>query len=206
VQMQTRRQLLQQTVALPFAMCLRATPAQSTVEIISEPNCLSQESAEGFRALLASITASDITIVCGISRLNSHRVFELRERALRGAWIIWENPPFAPYERILEGAFGIATRDRKLISSDRLYISYTWPVPALTRTFSAITPVSCAPAEVVARYGNVPVVMKRHLGRGGIVFLGSMLGPNLRAEEREAKQIATAIFSGITSAGTSTEA
>lgn len=205
--MQTRRQLLQQTVALPLAMCLRATPQQSTIEIISEPNCLSQESAEGFRTLLASSTASDITILCGISRrLNSHRMFELRNRALRGAWIIWENSPFVHQKQILEDAFGIATQDRKLISSDRLYISYNWPVPALTRTFSAIIPVSCAPAEVVARYGHVPIAMKRRLGRGGILFLGSMLGPNLRAEEREAKQIAEAIFSRITSAGTSTEA
>jgi hypothetical protein len=204
--MQTRRQLLQQTVAFPLAMCLRATPQRTAIEIISEPNCLSQESAQGFRALLASIPAIDVILVCGISRLNSRRMFELRDRALRGAWIIWESSPFAHQPQILEDVSGITTQNQTLVSLDRLYVSYTWPVPALTRTFFAITPVFCAPAEVVARYGNVPVAMKRRLGRGGIVFLGSMLGPNLGAEEREAKQIATAIFSGIASAGTSTEA
>ena len=204
--MQTRRQLLQRTVGLPLAMCLRPTPGQSTIGIISEPNCLSQESAEGFRALPPSVSARDVVVLCGISRLNIRRVFELRDRVLRGAWVIWENSPFARQKQILEDAFGISTQDQNLVSPDRIYISYKWPVPILTRTFSAITPVSCAPAQVVARYGSIPVAMKRRLGRGGVVFLGSMLGPNLRAGEREAQQIAAAIFSGITSAGTSTEA
>jgi hypothetical protein len=204
--MLTRRQLLEQTFAVPLAMSLRATVQPSRIEIISEPNCLSQESAEGFRAVLASIAASDVILLCGVSCPNGHRTFELRHRALRGAWVIWENSPFAHQKEMLEDAFGIATEDRQPVSPDRLYVSYNCPVHTLTRALSAITPVSCAPGEIVARYGNVPVAMKRPLGRGGIVFLGSMLGPNLRAEEREAKQIATAIFSGIASAGTSIEA
>jgi hypothetical protein len=204
--MQTRRELLQRIVAVPLASCLRAAPQRPAIEIISEPNCLSRESAEGFRNLLASIPASDFVLLCGITCLNRRRSLELRKRAVRGAWIIWENSPFAHRARVLEDAFGIAAGDLQFISPESLYVTYHWPVPKLTRTFSAITPVSCAPAEVIASYGNVPVGMKRYLGRGGVVFLGSMLGPNLRAGEPEAIEIAAAIFSGITSAGTSIEA
>jgi hypothetical protein len=43
--------------------------------------------------------------------------------------------------------------------------------------------------------------MKRRIGRGGIVFLGSMLGPNLHAEEPEAHRIATALLSIMSRAG-----
>lgn len=51
-------------------------------------------------------------------------------------------------------------------------------------------PVRCSQAEVVAFYGDTPVAMRRAIGRGGLVVLGSMLGPSLRAEDREARAIA----------------
>ena|SRR5579863_7046148 len=78
--MQTRRQLLQQVLALPLVMPSRATAEPCEVEIISDSDCLSQESAEGFRSLQCSL--GQIIVLCGISALSRQRALELRNRAL----------------------------------------------------------------------------------------------------------------------------
>jgi hypothetical protein len=201
----TRRHILQQALAVPFAMCAEASSAPAASQIISEPNCLSQESAAGFRSLhRASITI----LLCGMSTLGKSGALQLREQALRGKWIVFESSPLCTRKqaRTLQDVFGIALNEPVAASSDDLFARYIWPHSALTRSFSAVIPVACSPTEAIAHYGGVPIAMKRRIGRGGIVFLGSMLGPNLRAEEPEATKLAAAIFSGTTFAGTSTAA
>lgn len=197
----TRRALLQQALAVPFAASVDArSTAAPGLQILSEPNCLSQESAAGFGSLFASRPAHEtrnIIVLCGIRRPGA---LHLRERALGGAWIVWESSPVST----TEDAFGIRLHKAIVPSSDQLYVRYRWPHTALLRSFSAVIPVSCPAREVIAHYGAVPIAMKRRVGRGGIVFLGSMLGPNLHAQEPQALQLVTAISSSITSACTST--
>jgi hypothetical protein len=67
----------------------------------------------------------------------------------------------------------------------------------LTRTFLALVPVISEANETIAYYGRIPVAAKRRIGQGGIVVLGSMLGPNVRAAEREAAEITTEIFRSL---------
>ena len=74
------------------------------------------------------------------------------------------------------------------------YIEYTKPVSRLARTFEAITPIDCEPTDVIARLGRHSVCVRKRVGRGGLVFLGSMLGPGLFAEEREALAIGAALL------------
>jgi len=171
-------------------------------EIISEPNCLSQESADGFRTLIAP-GSSNVILLCGVSAIDASLACRLRERALAGTWVIWESAliacearEFATQARILREVFGVNLMQPVALSPDQLrttgmFIHYRWPSAALTRSFSSVIPVACARAETIAWYGNTPVAMRRRFGSGGLVFLGSMLGPNLRAEEREAHAIVT---------------
>lgn len=190
---------------IPFAMCAEARSAPAARQIISEPNCLSQESAEGFRPLHRT---SNVILLCGASTLGKSRALHLRKQALRGNWIVFESSPLCTRKqaRTLHDVFGIALKEPFAASADHLFVHYRWPHAALTRTFSAVIPVSCSPTDAIAHYAGVPIAMKRRIGRGGIVFLGSMLGPNLRAEEPQARALAAAIFSGTISAGTSTAA
>jgi hypothetical protein len=190
---------------VPFAMSAEVSSAPAVPQIISEPNCLSEESAAGFRSLDPT---SNVILLCGASTLGEARALRLREQALKGKWIVLESSPlYLPKQaRALHEMFGILLSEPITPSSDRLYVRYQWPHTALTRCFSAVIPVTCSPTEAIAHYAGVPIAVKRRIGRGGIVFLGSMLGPNLRAEEREARELAAAIFSGTTSAGTSTAA
>ena len=202
----TRRHILHQALCVPLATCLRAgsqLPAEP--QIVSEPNCLSQESAAGFRPLHQT---PNVILLCGLSALARAHALHLRAQALRGKWIVFEASPLCTQHQAqtLRDVFGIVLDEPVTLSADHLYVRYNWPHTALTRAFSAVIPVTCSPAEAIAHYGGVPIAMKRRTGSGGIVFLGSMLGPNLCAEEREARELAAAIFSGTTSAGTSTAA
>lgn len=201
----TRRSILQQALVVPFAVRTEARSAPAGPQIISEPNCLSQESAEGFRSLHPT---SNVILLCGVANLAKGRALDLSKQIHRGSWIVWESSPFCSgnQRRILRDVFGIVLREPVIPSSDHLYVRYSWPRPALTRTFSAVIPVACSDQDAIGRYGGVPVAMKRQIGRGGIVFLGSMLGPNLHAEERQANELVGVILSRITSAGTSTKA
>lgn len=181
----TRREILQNALLLPAAI----PRSSSTLQVICEDDCLSQESAAGFRSVLQPHAPRNLVVVCGavdtVTALHLHRL------ALDGRWIIWEAPlrscAIAP-------------------SADHLYVRYRWPHTTLTRSFSSMMPVRCQAAEVIAHYRDIPVAMKRRLGRGGIIYLGCMLGPNLRAQEMQAIQLVTAISSRTTCAGTSTKA
>lgn len=178
----TRREVLRDALAIPLAASGLSVPAGP--RILAAPDCLSQESAEGFRPVLAGLRARNVIVLCGMSCVDLFRL-----EAFRGAWIICEPSPFT-----INGA-----RD----SESELYVRYRWPHIALTRCFSRAMPVSCQEAEAIAHYRGVPVAMKRRIGCGGMIWLGSMLGPNLRAEEPQARALAAAIFSEIACGGTS---
>ncbi len=200
----TRRQILQQALFVPLVA--RAGPSAgpaTTLQLISEPNCLSEESAEGFRSLRLP---PNVILLCGISTLDSARALQLRAQAFAGHWIVFETSPRCTLKlrQALHDVFGIALREPVTPLSDRLYVRYSWPHSVMTRSFSGLIPVASSRTEAIAHYAGLPVAMKRTLGSGGVLLLGSMLGPNMRAEEPQSKQLVTAIFSRITSACTST--
>jgi len=62
------------------------------------------------------------------------------------------------------------------------YIDYHWPVRAKVRDFTHAVPVRATKAEIIAMIGSRPVATRV----GGLVFLGSPIGPSLLAGDREA--------------------
>jgi hypothetical protein len=186
--MQSRRQFLQDALIAPMAVASLGTAAGP--RIIAEPDCLSQESAQGFRTVLHKHGLANLIVVCGAAMHP-----RLRAAAVNGAWVVWEISPFRNQSSLAIPA-----------SPGDLYVRYTWPRMTLTRSFSHMIPIQGTDTEVIAYYRDVPMALKRRMGRGGIIYLGSMLGPNLQAEEREAHELATAIFSEIACADTSTAA
>ena len=169
---------MKQSFVAPLAFGVRAKE-KTSVEIISGTDCLSQESAAGFRLLLNSVRpANGMLIVCGPSAPGG-----AADRANRGEWILHELSP----DPVISDA------------SDGLFVRYDWPHTALVRTFLGRTPLPCSEEEVIARYAGVPVAMKRRIGRGGVVVLGSMLGPSLYAQDREAHRLAAAMIQGLRS-------
>ncbi|MBV9761516.1 MAG: hypothetical protein JO340_13215 [Acidobacteriaceae bacterium] len=191
----TRREVLQQALSAPLALHL--DPCAS-LRILSEPNCLSQESATAFRSLRLP---SNLTVLCGVANIGKTQAIALREQLRRGRSVLWELSPHTTgnQRHALRDIFGIVVGEPFTPSPKHLYIEYDWPHPALTRSFSEMLPLR-ADATPIASYQGMPIAVKR----GGLIVLGSLLGPNIYAEEAQSNQVLSAIFSRITSADTST--
>jgi hypothetical protein len=66
------------------------------------------------------------------------------------------------------------------------YVDYDWPVKTKIRDFSTIVPIRSQDCQVIARVEQSAVACRKNVGRGTLVFLGSPLGPALRAGDAEA--------------------
>ncbi len=198
--MPTRRELLAGFGVAPWSIAVRG----GGVEILEEPHCLSRESARGYRLLLKnerSVPAGgDLIIVAGARRISIETCRALRVRVEAGAWVMFESGVcFSSVEEaagqaaILERAFDLNVLPR-IVTKGCSYVAYTWPHSAMTRTFERVTPIQCVLDERVADFGGAPVCARKRLGNGGVVYLGTMLGPSLFAEEREAHAIGRALL------------
>jgi hypothetical protein len=209
--MATRREVLLNILSTPFAASLFAHSGQPVCahpKIISEPHCLSEESATGFRLLLRrntlawSALSPKVIIAPGARQLSRETARELLQEVVRGTWLILESGLcFMPREQaagqiqVLRDLFGLEVQ-APLASRDR-YIEYAWPVVRLVRDFSVSTSVKCSQSEKIAEFAGATVCMRRRVAKGGIIFLGSMLGPGLLAQEREAYQVGSAMLEEI---------
>jgi hypothetical protein len=68
------------------------------------------------------------------------------------------------------------------------YVSYVWPQETKVRDFSRIVPVSLQTGDVIGSVGAMPVALKKRVGKGTLIFLGSPLGPALGASDLEARR------------------
>jgi hypothetical protein len=119
---------------------------------------------------------------------------------------------FAAHQRMLDRCFNVAVEppadvwfgksagDRLLAHRSRPhqrnkqdsgesipYVNYVWPRATSVRDFSRVIPVSTKGGDVIGRVGPLPVAMKKSLANGTLIFLGSPLGPALRAGDPEAR-------------------
>lgn len=67
------------------------------------------------------------------------------------------------------------------------YVNYLWPRVTKVRDFSRVVPVSARVGDVIGRVGTLPVALKRRVGEGTLIFLGSPMGPALRVGDPEAR-------------------
>jgi len=67
------------------------------------------------------------------------------------------------------------------------YVRYVWPRDIMVRDFTRVIPVSAKGGEVIGWAGSLAVGSKRPVGKGTLIFLGSPLGPALRASDPEAR-------------------
>jgi hypothetical protein len=218
--MLTRREFLLGLSLAPVVaklpLCERAL--RPRMELWPEDHWLSVESASGFQALLhrelsAIHTASrhcdlvSLIILPGTRGITMERCEQLLRRMQEGAWIILEiGSCFSSLEEskqqtsLVERTFNLEVFPPVRVcesSAKDNYVAYEWPIRRLVRTFEATTPLRCKPTEIIARFAGQPVCAKKKVGRGGLVYLGSMLGPGLFAEEHEALAIGAAMIASL---------
>jgi hypothetical protein len=69
------------------------------------------------------------------------------------------------------------------------YVSYRWPHEAHIRDFSRAIPVTAANGHAIGHWGELSVAWSKPVGAGTLVFLGSPIGPALRANDSEAHSL-----------------
>jgi hypothetical protein len=68
------------------------------------------------------------------------------------------------------------------------YVNYSWPCEALVRDFSRVVPVLAPDHEIIGRVGSLSVASKRAVENGLLIFIGSPLGPSMRAGDPESQK------------------
>ena len=66
------------------------------------------------------------------------------------------------------------------------YVNYLWPQETNVRDFSRVIPVLADEGNVIGKVGALPVALKRGVANGTLIFLGSPMGPGLRAGDPQA--------------------
>jgi len=104
-----------------------------------------------------------------------HAVWNAQQRLLQSHLDLMIQPPVR--------LWSAAGRHRSLP-----YVDYLWPLTTKVRDFSRVLPLSAPEWDVIAQMQSMTVGVRRKIGKGTITFLGSPLGPALRAGDQQARQ------------------
>jgi hypothetical protein len=132
----------------------------------------------------------------GTGEFAAHQKMLLRyfDLAVESPVDLWSGNPIGA-ERFAQRCEQNARKElHRYVSSP--YIDYDWPQETKVRDFSRVILVSAKSGDVIARVRGLPVALKRRVGEGTLIFLGSPIGPLLRAGDPEARswlQMATAV-------------
>jgi hypothetical protein len=69
------------------------------------------------------------------------------------------------------------------------YVAYYWPREARIRDFSRVIPVSAKNGRAIGHWGEIPVAWRKSIGTGTLIFVGSPIGPALRAGDCDASSL-----------------
>lgn len=169
------------------------------------------ESAAGYEAALSSLSipfefasfesltpARTIILPSAVSTKVS-ALASVREHIEKGSTVLYESGAaflsagnFAFHKRLIRSVFKLSLHDPVGLwdSADSTkqspYVDYHWPVVTKVRDFSRVVPVESDKAEIIASFNGLPVAVRRRIGKGTLVFLGSPLGQHLLYGDREA--------------------
>jgi hypothetical protein len=80
------------------------------------------------------------------------------------------------------------SRNRKQTGHESVpYVTYNWPLETRVRDFNRAIPVSSKDGLAIANLGDLPVALSKRIGKGTFIFLGSPIGPAIRAGDSEAR-------------------
>lgn len=114
-----------------------------------------------------------LLLECGLGFVDSS-IFEAQQIFLR-----------SHFDLSIESPVHLLTRqDRHYVP----YVNYFWPIEVSVREFSPVVPLSGHKASWIGWAQELPVALRRKIGKGTLTFLGSPLGPALLAGDLQARQ------------------
>jgi len=136
-------------------------------------------------------------VVPGAGEVDDDLGLRMARLVDRGGWLVFESAAgfageaaFRTQREMLVSHFGLSIeRPMDLWESGESivpYVDYVWPAAVKIRDFSRVVPVSCETSEGIGSIGGRQVAVRRRVGRGVLVFLGSPIGPALGAGDGDA--------------------
>jgi hypothetical protein len=149
------------------------------------------------RLLAADVPAPELIIVSPVGEISAAAARRLLRRAGGGATVLVESGAVFGDDAALRvhreslAHLGVDVgAPRALWPRPRggiPYVEYRWPVAAMVRDHSRVIPVLPRSGdEVIARVDGIAAALRRRVGRGCLVVLGSPLGPALDAGDTAA--------------------
>lgn len=199
--------------ALDWSVTGRRTDRRFGRALFEPPHCVLGESLQGYQSALGGerryLSAGSVEsqsdmrwiIVPSLGPLDSIAAQAVADFLYRGGFLILESAggflsgaEFERHQGTLRECFHLEVERPIGLwkgETDRHggtpYVSYDWPRATMVRDFSSVVPVSGNSGEVIGSVGEWPVALKKKVGKGMLIFLGSPLGPLLRTGDREAR-------------------
>jgi len=189
-------------------VALAGAPTEDCVVFDLGANCALLESLQGYRETLNAevvVAAPDarrwqhrsrLVIVPGAGVVDAAAASVLLELLDAGNTVLLESggafldpKEMAAQQQMMQTLFKVHIEEPVALWSDQRcapYVQYHWPREFMVRDFSRAIPVIAPEAETIGRLGTLPVAIKKPIGNSLLIFLGSPLGPALRAGDREA--------------------
>jgi hypothetical protein len=156
---------------------------------------------ETFKALADLLVRGSTVLWESGAAFLEHRDFAIQQMlTLEHFGISMERPihawPQSEFLRASVGARNRNVRNMRAIGHERVpYITYRWPREAHVRDFSRVIPVSSENGVAIAHWGEIPVAWRKSVGAGSLIFVGSPIGPALRAADSEAHSLFNSMIS-----------
>ena len=190
------------TIALPTEGSPGNEPSVVTVLDLKQ-HCSLRESIAGYELASAGVVSRrPVLIVPAALALPAAATYQIAKSLRGGGTVLLESGAgfagesgFRIHRDALRGQLQIRVEAARFKSRGVPYVDYAWPYPTKIRDFSRVVPVGDQPGEVIARVDGLPVALKRQVGAGTLIFLGSPLGPALWAGDTEARQWLSRLFS-----------
>ena len=194
-----RRAFLTYTAGVVAAPALVDAPRRPRVEVLHLPDCCLGESLAGFRSVvpdMARATRRSVVIVPAAGEIPPAAVRAIVTSLQAGAIVLLESGAgFADtrvccaQREILRDCFQVhVTAPTHLWPRRTPYIELTWPAPVKLRDFSRVIPLDQPTDQTIGFADGLPVALRRQIGRGIFIFVGSPLGPALWAGDPDAKR------------------
>lgn len=185
-------------LSIAASSVLSAGRPGSAALLVSE-NAMAEESLRGYRRhfdfeVSPAVPADrPLIVVPGLRNLTEPDWSALRASVWKGVSVVLESGlAFASDAEVarqradLQKHFGIRIAPQLFRTSAVRYIRFHWPLEVLVRDFSESVSVDPRSAEPIATAGAQVAAVRRRLGRGNVVYLGSPLGPMLLADDPQA--------------------
>jgi hypothetical protein len=133
--------------------------------------CVLPESLAGFKTRAGELR-NDVLIVPAVRALSEQGQSIIESRLERGATVLLE---YVGGARVHQSAYFP-------------YVEYCWPLRIKIREFSPVKLRPAAGEEIIATFAGAPVGLRRQLGRGMLITLGSPLGPVFLSGDPDARR------------------